>query len=71
MEKENVEIIEEILKERIEENEELFSGEELKIIKDNVNIIEKIYLIGILDNNFNAIFNATSKKSYKKRNETK
>lgn len=68
MEKENVE---KLVKERIKENEKLFTGEELKIIKDNANIIEKVYLIGILDNNFNAIFNATPKKSYKKRRETK
>ena len=68
MEKLNVE---KIVKERIKENEEIFTGEELKVIKDNANIIEKVYLIGILDNNFNAIFNATPKKSYKKRRETK
>lgn len=68
MEKLNVE---KIVKERIKENEKLFTGEELKVIKDNANIIEKVYLIGILDNNFNAIFNATPKKSYKKRRETK
>lgn len=68
MEKLNVE---KIVKERIKENEKLFTGEELKVIKDNANIIEKVYLIGILDNNFNAIFNATPKKNYKKRRETK
>lgn len=63
--------VEKLVKERIKENEKLFTGEELKVIKDNANIIEKVYLIGILDNNFNAIFNATPKKSYKKRRETK
>lgn len=49
MKKENEEIIEEILKERIKENEKLFNKKELKIVKENKNIIEKIYLIGILD----------------------
>lgn len=66
MEKENVV---KIIVERIKENEKLFSKEELNFISNNDNIIKKVYLIGVLDNNFNAIFNATPKKSYKKRRE--
>lgn len=48
MKKEN-EIIVEILKERIKENKNLFNKEEMKVINENLNIISKIYLIGILD----------------------
>lgn len=39
----------EIVKERIEENEKLFTREELKIIENNFNIVTKIYLLGIVD----------------------
>ena len=46
MEKENVE---KIVKERIKENEDLFTMEELKFITDNDNIIKKVYFLGILD----------------------
>lgn len=69
------EVINELLKERIKENENLFNKNELQVIYSNINIIENIYLLGILDSNFNAIFNAifnaTPKKSYKKRSKTK
>lgn len=41
--------IEKIVEERIEENQKLFNEEELKIIKNNVNIIKKVYLIGLLN----------------------
>lgn len=41
--------LEEFVKERIKENEKLFSGEELRIIKDNVKIVKKIYLIGLVN----------------------
>ena len=41
--------MEKLIKERIEENEKLFSVEELKIIKNNVNIVKKIYMLGLLD----------------------
>ena len=40
---------EEIVRERIKENEELFSKEELQIIEKNSLLIEKIYLLGVLD----------------------
>lgn len=39
----------EILEERIKENEELFTEEELKCINDNIGLSKKIYLLGILD----------------------
>ena len=39
-----------LIKERINENEKLFSEEELKIIKEKFSLISKIYLLGILDN---------------------
>ncbi len=41
--------VEQIVKERIEENKKLFNEKELKIINNNVNIIKKIYILGILD----------------------
>lgn len=42
-------VVEDIVKERIKENEELFTMEELKFITDNDNIIKKVYFLGILD----------------------
>lgn len=41
--------VEQIVKERIEENKKLFNEKELKIINNNVNIIKKVYILGILD----------------------
>ncbi len=41
--------VERIVVERIKENKKLFNEKELKIINDNVNIIKKIYILGILD----------------------
>lgn len=49
MKKENEEIIEKILKERIKENEKMFTDKELQIINNNVNIIKKIYLLVFMD----------------------
>lgn len=46
---ENEEIIEEILKERIEENKKLFNKKELKTINNNFNIIKKIYILGLIN----------------------
>lgn len=48
MEKENVV---EIVKQRIKDNEKLFTEEELQIINNNVNIIKKVYILGLLDIN--------------------
>lgn len=42
--------LEEIVKERIKENEKLFSKEELEIINNSIKVIKKIYLLAFLDN---------------------
>lgn len=42
-------IVEEIVKERVKENEELFTMEELKFIKDNSKILKKVYLLGLVN----------------------
>ena len=39
--------------ERIVKNANLFSEKELSIIKNNITLIEKIYILGILDNMYN------------------
>lgn len=44
--------LESLVKERINENKKLFSKDENKVILSNVNLINKIYLIGFLDNKF-------------------
>lgn len=49
MKKENEEIIEKILKERIEENEELFNKKELSLLNNNIKTIKKIYLMGLIN----------------------
>ena len=41
--------MEEILKQRIKENEELFSKEELKTIENNIILTKKIYIIGLIN----------------------
>lgn len=38
---------EQIIKDRIKENENLFSEEELLIINSNIKVIKKIYLLGL------------------------
>lgn len=40
---------EDIIRERIKENEGLFSREELITIKENAKVIRKIYQLGLLD----------------------
>lgn len=42
-------IVEEIVKERVKENQELFTEEEIKYIKKNIKTIKKIYLIGLIN----------------------
>jgi len=37
------------MKERIEENKNLFTEDELKFIINNINIIKKVYLIGLIN----------------------
>ena len=42
-------LLKKFLEKRIEENKNLFSHEELEIIKQNPNLIKKIYILGIKD----------------------
>ncbi len=42
-------VLNEFIKERIKENIKMFSREELEILKNNKNILLKIYLLGMLD----------------------
>ncbi len=44
-------LLKNFLEKRIEENKNLFSQEELEIIKQNPNLIKKIYILGIKDTN--------------------
>lgn len=44
-------VVEEIVKERITNNLKIFNEKELQFMKKNANIIVKVYLIGMLDNN--------------------
>lgn len=41
----------EIVKDRVKLNEKLFSEEELKMILDNIEVLSKVYLLGLLDKN--------------------
>lgn len=41
--------VEKIMKERIKENEKLFNKNDLKIINNNINIMKKIYLMGLIN----------------------
>lgn len=42
-------IIKIFLRERIKENKKLFTNEELTFINDNIDLIKKIYIIGLLN----------------------
>lgn len=44
-------LLKKFLEKRIEENKELFSLQELKIIKQNPNLMKKIYILGLNDMN--------------------
>ena len=44
--------LERILEERIINNKDMFTEIELKYMKNNIKLINKIYLLGILDGNF-------------------
>ena len=46
---ENEIILEEIIKERIEENKNLFSKQELEVAKNNISLIKKMYLLGMIN----------------------
>lgn len=41
--------IEEIVKQRVEENQELFSEKEIQIINNNPTVMKKVYLLGLLN----------------------
>ena len=41
--------LEELVKERIKENEKLFNKEELILLNNNVSIIKKVYLLALWD----------------------
>lgn len=65
-------IVEKILKERIKENEKLFTEKEINNIKNNPNIFSKIYLLGMLDRIWQLFWQLFVWKSEtKKINETK
>lgn len=42
-------ILDNFVKEKIEENEELFLKEEIELVKNNVSTVKKIYLLGLID----------------------
>lgn len=41
--------LEEIVKERIKENEKLFNKEELETIENNIILTKKVYMIGLVN----------------------
>lgn len=43
--------MEQLVKNRIEENKNIFSEEELLKIKNNYSIIYKVYILGLIDGN--------------------
>lgn len=42
-------IVEEIVRKRVQENQKLFTEEELKFIKSNMELTKKMYLLGMND----------------------
>ncbi len=42
-------IVEEIVKDRIEENKGLFSKEEYNILEGNINLAKKMYILGFIN----------------------
>lgn len=45
-------VVEKILLERIKENKKIFSKDEISVVEENIEIVEKIYILGVLDANF-------------------
>ena len=45
-------VVEKILLERIKENKKFFSKDEISGVEENIEIGEKIYILGVLDANF-------------------
>lgn len=43
------EILKEIVRERIRENEELFDNEEYSILEENINLAKKMYILGFIN----------------------
>lgn len=41
------EIVEEIVRKRVQENQKLFTKEELKFIENNMELMKKLYLLGL------------------------
>lgn len=52
-EKKRKDLVKEFLEERIEENRKLFFDYELYLIKENINTMKKIYILGVV--NFNKV----------------
>ena len=48
-----MDVVKKILLERIKENKKIFSKDEISIIKEKIEIVEKIYVLGALDAYFN------------------
>lgn len=42
-------VVENIVLERVEKNKNIFTKEEMNVILNNVNLIEKVYFLGALD----------------------
>lgn len=42
-------ILKKFLEKRIKDNKKLFTNKELEIIKENFNVVKKIYILGIKD----------------------
>lgn len=42
-------IVEEIVKERIKENKELFNKDEYNILEGNINLTKKMYILGFMN----------------------
>lgn len=47
-----MDVVEKILLERIKENKKIFTKDEISVVEENIEIGEKIYILGVLDANF-------------------
>lgn len=43
------EIVQEIVQKRVQENQNLFTKEELEFIEGNIGLMKKIYLLGLMN----------------------
>ena len=55
------EIVQEIVQKRVQENQNLFTKEELEFIEDNMGLMKKMYLLGLI-NGRETYNNYTTKK---------